>query len=221
MKQSDDLIDWNDKFTIKIYMKRQTSFYLFKVVLPLILITFLNFMGFSLDTLGDRLSHNVTLFLSAMALLYTVAQDLPRTTFLTAMIVEFTQLSIRCFIDCDRFKKNLYKDNVFYDDLGVFIVAIKEDPFHNIPGDLVVDPFKIVLMKMGDPRALLLPILKPNRPTKLLLSQKRALVISTRSFSKGGGEVRYDTVGPASRAMEVILDMDCSSKVILLFFLFF
>ena len=44
-------------------------------------------MGFSLDddNLGERLANNISLFLSALALLYVVGQDLPKTTFLTAI----------------------------------------------------------------------------------------------------------------------------------------
>ena len=52
---------------------------------PLMLITCLNFMGFFLDTIAERLANNVSLFLSALALLYVVGQDLPHTTFLTAI----------------------------------------------------------------------------------------------------------------------------------------
>ena len=39
-----------DVIQIRLNMKRQVNFYFFKVVLPLILITCLNFMGFSLGT---------------------------------------------------------------------------------------------------------------------------------------------------------------------------
>ena len=74
-----------DVIQIRLNVKRQISFYFFKVVLPLMLITCLNFMGFSLDNLGERLANNVSLFLSALALLYVVGQDLPHTTFLTAI----------------------------------------------------------------------------------------------------------------------------------------
>ena len=52
---------------------------------PLILISCLNFMGFSLHSLEAQLANNISLFLSALALLYVVGQDLPRTTFLTAI----------------------------------------------------------------------------------------------------------------------------------------
>ena len=74
-----------DIIQFKLNLKRQVGFYFFKVVIPLILITCLNFMGFSLETLGERLANNISLFLSAMALLYVVGQDLPHTTFLTAI----------------------------------------------------------------------------------------------------------------------------------------
>ena len=77
--------DCQDIIQIKLNMKRQISFYFFKVVIPLILITCLNFMGFHLETIGERLANNVSLFLSALALLYVVGQDLPHTTFLTAI----------------------------------------------------------------------------------------------------------------------------------------
>ena len=74
-----------DVLQIRLNVARQINFYFFKVVIPLVLITCLNFMGFSLETLGERLSNNVSLFLSALALLYVVGQDLPHTTFLTAI----------------------------------------------------------------------------------------------------------------------------------------
>ena len=75
----------NDIIQIKLNMKRHTSFYLFKVAIPLILITCLNFMGFNLETLEARLANNVSLFLAAQALLYVVGSELPRGAFLTAI----------------------------------------------------------------------------------------------------------------------------------------
>ena len=76
-----------DVLQIQLNFKRCFNFYFFKVVFPLLLITCLNFMGFSLEdeNLGERLANNISLFLSALALLYVVGQDLPKTTFLTAI----------------------------------------------------------------------------------------------------------------------------------------
>ena len=86
-----------DIIQFKLDLKRQVGFYIFKVVIPLVLITCLNFMGFFLDTLGERLSNNVSLFISAMALLYVVGQDLPHTTFLTAIdIIVLVTLTQTC-----------------------------------------------------------------------------------------------------------------------------
>ena len=76
---------FHDIIQIKLNMKRKIGFYLCKVVLPLILITCLNFMGFFLDEFPDRLANNVSLFLAAQALLYVVGSELPRGTFNTAI----------------------------------------------------------------------------------------------------------------------------------------
>ena len=76
---------FHDIIQIKLNMKRKIGFYLCKVVLPLILITCLNFMGFFLEEFPDRLANNVSLFLAAQALLYVVGSELPRGTFNTAI----------------------------------------------------------------------------------------------------------------------------------------
>ena len=295
--------DCQDIIQIKLNMKRQISFYFFKVVVPLILITCLNFMGFHLDTIGERLANNVSLFLSALALLYVVGQDLPHTTFLTAidrivlitlmlifvtsihfvvlwrfetmdrlaeeiddlknienssntnlqisrvqakidkvdserfivltylsiyfayLIIESLQLMIRRLRSCSRFKKNISHkkefmdgiwkmENVWLNGVSEFNVAVKADTSYNIPAWLIMDPYDIALVKQGDSRALLLPALEVNVPTKLILPSGKAVVMSSKpAFKYCGKDVKWMTIGSPTRALEVILGTDKCIKV--------
>ena len=293
---------FDDVIEIKLNMKRQISFYFFKVAVPLILITCLNFMGFHLETIGEKLAYNVSLFLSAQALLYVVGQDLPRTTFLTAidrivlitlmlifvtsihflvlwrfetmdgfageiedlkntenlsnttlkisrvqakrdkvdseqlivltylgiyflyLIIEAVHLMIRRSLSCSAFKKNLRPkkelmdgmENVWPNGVSEFNALVRADTSHSIPALLVIDPYNIALVKQGDPRALLLPPLEVNVPTKLILQSGKAVVMSSKpTFSDAYGNVKWMTIGPPSRALEVILGTDKCIKVCL------
>ena len=293
---------FDDVIEIKLNMKRQISFYFFKVAVPLILITCLNFMGFHLETIGEKLAYNVSLFLSAQALLYVVGQDLPRTTFLTAidrivlitlmlifvtsihflvlwrfetmdgfageiedlkntenlsnttlkisrvqakidkvdseqlivltylgiyflyLIIEAVHLMIRRSLSCSAFKKNLRPkkelmdgmENVWLNGVSEFNALVRADTSHSIPALLVIDPYNIALVKQGDPRALLLPPLEVNVPTKLILQSGKAVVMSSKpTFSDAYGNVKWMTIGPPSRALEVILGTDKCIKVCL------
>ena len=80
-----DLDEPQDLFEIGISLTRNTQFYVYKVIVPLLLITLLNFLVFfvPIDSLADRLAHNTTLFLSAFALLYVIGADLPKTNYQT------------------------------------------------------------------------------------------------------------------------------------------
>ena len=283
-----------DIIQIRLNLKRQVAFYFFKVVLPLMLITCLNFMGFSLETLGERLANNVSLFLSALALLYVVGQDLPHTTFLTAidrivlvtlllifttsihfvamwrqtrqesyseeldiakgitktkdetevkvvgiekkllrleaelhvvlayffgfigyLATETIQLMIRRYKTCKEFQKNIGKNKVFLDGVDAFNKLVKEDTSFQIPAWIMVDPYKIVLVKPNDSGTLLLPQLQTKSvPSKLLLSSGKALVMSLKpAFKFGGKDVKWMTIGSQARAIEVLLDVDSHIKV--------
>ena len=77
-----------------------------------------------------------------------------------------------------------------------------------------MDPYDIVLVKKGDTRALLLPPLEVNVPTKLILQSGKAVVASSKpAFSDGYANVKWMTIGPPSRALEVILATDKCIKV--------
>ena len=79
-----------------------------------------------------------------------------------------------------------------------------------------MDPYDIVLVKQGDPRALLIPPLEVNLPTKLILHSGKAVVmLSKPAFSDAYGNVKWMTIGPPSRALEVILGTDKCIKVCL------
>jgi len=70
-----------------------------KVFLPLILITLLNFLGFFVDRseFSDRMANNITLFLSAFALLYVISTDIPKTSY-TTMIDRFILVTIALLV---------------------------------------------------------------------------------------------------------------------------
>ena len=287
-----------DSIQFKLNLKRQVGFYIFKVVIPLVFITCLNFMGFFLGTLGERLSNNVSLFIAAMALLYVVGQDLPHTTFLTAidrivlvtlslifvtsihfillwrgerlehllekldrfkgmveevgdtgicevklgescdskitqihaqmdklhnakyivlmyfsvfmgyLLFEYVQLMIRRLIICRTFTKNVNKAKVFENGVAEHNKCVLEDPFYQIPAWILVDPFKILLVKQGSQGVLHLPPLQPDIPAKLLLSTGKAVVMSCKPVFIGGlGNQRmWMTIGLPFQAIEVFYD---------------
>jgi hypothetical protein len=76
-----------DTIGLKIFISRNTNYYVWKIIVPLFLITILNFLGLFIpgQELADRLAHSTTLFLAAMALIYVVADDLPKTPYQTAV----------------------------------------------------------------------------------------------------------------------------------------
>jgi len=224
-------------------------------------------MGFFLedDNLGERLAHNITLFLSALALLYVVGQDLPKTTFLTSidrivvvtlvlifvtslhfvflkklaeesvssmpltkhdykivlpyffgymayLILEFLYLLFRRHIQCKEFQKNLNKDRVFLDGIDEHNKNVQEDLTYKMPAEIMIDPFRMVLVKKKDSRALFLPQLltKVAVPVQLLLpSSGKAVVMSSRpEFQHEGNDVQWMTLGSPIRALEVVFDTD-------------
>jgi hypothetical protein len=76
-----------DRFRITIFVTRNVSFYLEKVMFPLLLIALLNLLSFfyPLELIGERLAHIVTLFISAFALLFVISAELPKTEYQTAI----------------------------------------------------------------------------------------------------------------------------------------
>ena len=291
-----------DVLQIQLNLKRCFNFYFFKVVFPLFLITCLNFMGFALedDNLGERLANNISLFLSALALLYVVGQDLPKTTFLTAIdrivvvtlslifvtsvhfvllsheepvnnkvmtdnyssnnitngtfvsnlslthvespenqylkhehdyklilpyffgylayiILEFLILVFRRMKHCKEFKTNLDKDGVFLDGIEDHNTRIREDVTYKLPAYLMIDPYKLVLMKKNDSRALVLPQLltKIDVPVQLFLpTSGKAVVMSARpAYQHAGKDVQWVTLGSSVRALEVVYDMNLNIRV--------
>ena len=298
-----------DVLQIQLNFKRCFNFYFFKVVFPLILITCLNFMGFSLDddNLGERLANNISLFLSALALLYVVGQDLPKTTFLTAIdrivivtlslifatsvhfvylhykymdenseqvapdenlfsdgnqnnvtmgngkdnttdtlnnkqsnnlikhvhdhkvvlpyffgfmvyiIFEFLVLHLRRFKVCKEFNRNLNKDRVFLDGVHDHNTEVKKDLTYKMPAYLMIDPFRLILVKVEDSRALVLPQLltKVDVPVQLFLpTSGKAVVMSSRpAYKHDGKDVQWLTLGSPIRALEVIYDINLYIRV--------
>ena len=257
-------------------------------------------MGFSLedDNLGERLANNISLFLSALALLYVVGQDLPKTTFLTAIdrivvvtlslifvtsvhfvllnyqahednskqnlgfldtnetsptninststtnmgndvstkhvhdyklvlayffgyiiyiALEFIVLVFRRYKQCKNVKKNLDKHNVFLDGVEEHNKNLKEDITYKTPAYLMIDPFRLILMKKGDSRALLLPQLltKVAVPVQLFLpSSGKAVVMSARpGYKHDGKDVHWMTIGSPLRALEVVFDIELYIRV--------
>eukprot|EP00045_Choanoeca_perplexa_P006269 m.53337 g.53337 ORF g.53337 m.53337 type:complete len:454 (+) comp13552_c0_seq2:168-1529(+) len=70
---------------VYLHVKRMSSYYMWKIVLPLFLSTLLCFSAFffELDNLSDRNATSLTMFLATAALLYVVSSLLPKTSFLT------------------------------------------------------------------------------------------------------------------------------------------
>ena len=141
------------------------------------------------------------------------------------LIIEGLQLMVRRLWSCSRFKKNIAHKTEFVDGIGKmenvwlngvseFNAAVKKDPSYNISPLMIVDPYDIALVKQGDPRALLLPALEVNVPTKLILPSGKAVVMSSKpAFKYCGKDVKWMTIGSPTRALEVILGTDKCIKV--------
>ena len=107
-------------------------------------------------------------------------------------------------------------ENFWLNGVEEFNALVRADTSHNIPAWLIMDPYDIALVKQGDPRALLLPPLEVNVPTKLFLQSGKAVVMSSKpAVSAYGKAVKWMTIGSHSRALEVILGADKCIKVCL------
>jgi hypothetical protein len=73
------------RLSLVFVISRQTSYYFWKVILPLYLVTALSFTAFHFDTedLVNRSALTSSYFLAAFAMLYVVGDSLPKTHFLT------------------------------------------------------------------------------------------------------------------------------------------
>jgi hypothetical protein len=74
-----------DQVYLQLNVSRNSQYYFYKVLVPLLLIMCLNFGAFALpvDSLNDRLQFAVGLFLSAFALMYVISEDMPKTEYQT------------------------------------------------------------------------------------------------------------------------------------------
>lgn len=70
---------------LRYHVSRRASFYFWKALLPLYLLTVLSFSSFEFDVLdlSSRNDTTSTYFLAAFAMLYVVGEALPKTDFLT------------------------------------------------------------------------------------------------------------------------------------------
>ena len=283
-----------DVMQIRLNLTRHFGFYIFKVVIPLVLITCLNFMGFFLETLSERLANNVTLFLSAQALLYVVGQYLPQTPnqtaidrivlvtislifttsihfvylgrnskmeilnkkksnltnpdpmdkddhlriiedkiddlntdgtvflcylfgFLAYLGLEFLHLMIRRLIAYAKFRKNVDDENIRLDGIVERNKEIMRDPMYKTPPELVLDPYRIILVKKEHSHALNFPKLdhtKKGIQFLLVLSSGKGIVMSSRpDFKYEEKDVKWVTIGSAFRAIDVIFGADDTIQV--------
>ena len=81
----------------------------------------------------------------------------------------------------------------------------------------MIDPYKLVLMKKNDSRALVLPQLltKIDVPVQLLLpTSGKAVVMSARlAYQHAGKDVQWVTLGSSVRALEVVYDINLNIRV--------
>jgi hypothetical protein len=75
------------EYRIRAHLYREWDYYLWRVLLPLFMLTFLSFMNFDadVDDVATRSSNIYTMFLAAFAFLYVVGESLPKTQFLTSI----------------------------------------------------------------------------------------------------------------------------------------
>jgi hypothetical protein len=74
-----------DQIYIQLNVRRNSAYYFYKVIIPMLLIMILNTGAFAMNVhaLNDRLQYSVSLFLSAFALMYVIAPDVPKTSYQT------------------------------------------------------------------------------------------------------------------------------------------
>ena len=130
------------------------------------------------------------------------------SVFMGYLLFEYVQLMIRRLIICRTFTKNVNKAKVFENGVAEHNKCVMEDPFYQIPAWILVDPFKILLVKPGSRGVLHLPPLQPEIPAKLLLSTGKAVVMSSKPVWTGGlGQQRmWITIGSPLKAIEVFYD---------------
>jgi hypothetical protein len=93
-----------DHCRISLHLSRKTGYYYYKVLIPLVITVLLNLaqVDLPIDNLSANLQHSGTLFLSTVALLYVVQDELPRTDFQTVIdsIILYTMytFAFSCFI---------------------------------------------------------------------------------------------------------------------------
>ena len=86
-----------------------------------------------------------------------------------------------------------------------------------MPSYLMIDPFRLILVKVEDSRALVLPQLltKVDVPVQLFLpTSGKAVVMSSRpAYKHDGKDVQWLTLGSPIRALEVIYDINLYIRV--------
>ena len=83
---------------VSFHVARNSAFYVWKVMLPVYLLTLLSFQVYAFHPaeLEARVNTTATYFLAAFAMLYVVSGDLPKTDFLTSIdiVIVFTSLAL-------------------------------------------------------------------------------------------------------------------------------
>jgi hypothetical protein len=76
-----------DQVAINVWLLRNYTYYVAKVLTPLLMIAGLTLASFwfKVDDLEARLAHCITLLLSTLALLFTIASDIPKLPYSTAI----------------------------------------------------------------------------------------------------------------------------------------
>mmetsp|Transcript_118147 Transcript_118147/g.294664 ORF Transcript_118147/g.294664 Transcript_118147/m.294664 type:complete len:446 (-) Transcript_118147:395-1732(-) len=93
-----------DHVKIYIHLSRRTGYYFNKVLIPLLITVLLNLAQVELpvENLSENLSHCSTLFLSTVALLYVVQDELPKIDYQTVVdsIILYTMyvFALSCFV---------------------------------------------------------------------------------------------------------------------------
>ena len=80
-------ISASDTYRVSIVLTRNHTYFTDKIIVPLVVITLLNGFAFAIpvEDLSDRLAHTVSLYLSSLALLFIVGEELPKTKYRTVI----------------------------------------------------------------------------------------------------------------------------------------
>jgi len=88
-------VDVYSQLIFNVILMRRAEFYVINIVLPILLMSFLNVMVFYLPAdAGEKMSYSLTVLLALAVFLTLIADSMPNTSTHTAMLCEFFKVTM-------------------------------------------------------------------------------------------------------------------------------